>query len=358
MSKFHQLKVKDIRKETADTVSVAFEVPDVLQEVYEYKAGQYLTLRTAINGEDVRRSYSICTAPAEKDLRVAVKQVEAGRFSTFANTILKAGDELEVMTPTGNFTQSEVKGTGQRYVAFASGSGITPVIAILKTILFKEPDSHVTLFYGNRNFESIIFREELEALKNKYLGRFSLYHILSRENLGVPLFNGRIDNEKIEAFAKVFFDPTLVSEYFICGPEPMIHAVKNGLEAMQVSGKIHFELFTSPAGSLAPEKKEQPKDFDPAKESHVTIKLDGDVTEFALAYGGDSILDAAMKAGADLPFACKGGVCCTCRAHLQEGEVEMDVNYALEPDEVEAGFILTCQSHPRTSRVVVDFDRK
>ncbi len=359
MPKFHQLSVKDIRQETNDTVSVAFNVPASLKDEYQFLPGQYLTLRAMLKGEDVRRSYSICSAPHEGELRVAIKKVEDGRFSTYANVDLKTGDELDVMTPIGNFHPKDNGVKNKQYVAFASGSGITPVISIIKSQLNKDAKSQFILFYGNKNFDSIIFREELEALKNIYLDRFSLYHVMSRETLGAPIFNGRIDEEKLKTFAKVFFDPQAIDEYFICGPEQMIHTVKNTLAELQVpKDKVHFELFTSPVGSLAPKAKKKQRDFDPKVESKVQINLDGDSFDFVLSYGGDNILDAALKSGADLPFACKGGVCCTCRAKLVEGEIEMDVNYALEQEEVDAGFILTCQAHPRTEKVVVDFDQK
>lgn len=360
MPKFHTLQVKEVRTETPDCVSVAFDVPDALKADYAFIQGQYLTLKTDIDGEDVRRSYSICSSPLEQELRVAVKHVEGGRFSTFANQKLQAGDTLDVMTPMGKFYTELDKNNEKQYVAFAAGSGITPVMSILKTVLEVEPKSSFTLFYGNRNFESIIFREAIEALKNKHLERLSIHHILSREVLGSPLFNGRINGEKCEQFCKAFFDVEQVDDYFLCGPEDMIFSVKNTLEEKGVDTKrIHFELFTTPTTKATKTKKTEITTPLPSEsDSKITVILDGDAFDFSLHSNGDNILDAALKNGADLPFACKGGVCCTCRAKILEGEVEMDVNYALEPDEVAAGFVLTCQSHPRTEKVVVSFDEK
>jgi ring-1,2-phenylacetyl-CoA epoxidase subunit PaaE len=360
MSKFHSLRVKDIRRETADAVSIAFDVPETLKTDYAFKQGQYLTIRKEINGEELRRNYSVCVSPLSGELRVAIKQVPGGRFSTFANENLKVGDTLDVMTPMGKFYTEVKKEQQKNYVGFAGGSGITPVISILRTVLEVEPESSFTLFYANRGFESIIFNEEIEAMKNKYMNRFIVHHIFSEEQLEGELFNGFITSERVQQYARFFFDARQVDEYFICGPEPMMLAIQDGLRKLQVEDKkIHLELFTVPgnrpsASAAAPQKA----NIDPTKASTVKIVLDGDAIEFALPYGGESILDAALKQGADLPFACKGGVCCTCRAKLVEGEVEMDVNYALEPEEVKAGFILTCQSHPRTERVVVNFDIK
>ncbi len=361
MPKFHQLIVKDIRRETEDAVSVAFEVPEALVTEYEFIQGQYLTLKTELNGEEVRRNYSVCVSPLDGELRVAIKQVPFGKFSTYANQVLQVGDTLDVMTPMGRF-HSEVKPTQtKQYVGFAGGSGITPVISILKTVLQTEKESTFTLFYGNRGFDSIIFREDIEALKNEFMDRLTVHHVFSEERLESPLFNGYISTEKTLQYAKLLFDPNQIDEYFICGPEPMMLAIRDALESLDIEkSKIHVELFSSPdkkplIKTNAPSKAPT---FDSTKASKVTIRLDGDFIDFPLAYDGESVLDAALKEGADLPYACKGGVCCTCRAKLIEGEVEMTVNYALEPEEVEAGFILTCQSHPRTEKIVVDFDEK
>ncbi len=362
MPEFHPLKVKEVKRETADTVSVAFDVPKDLKQAYAFEAGQYLTLRTQIEGEEVRRSYSICTSPKENDLRVAVKKVEGGLFSTFANETLKEGDELAVMTPMGNFTTSIDANSKKHYVGVAAGSGITPVISLLKTILDTGPEHSFTLIFGNRSFSTIIFREELEALKNKYLGRLALHHILSREDLGSDIFCGRIDADKSRDLFSKLLPISSMDEVFICGPENMIHDVRNTLETAGFDKKkIHFELFTSPLGKLngrSPEKKKEAQTAQGAVASSVRVMLDGDSFEFDLHSGGESILDAALATGADLPYACKGGVCCTCRAKLVKGKVDMEVNYALEEEEVEAGFILTCQSHPRSEHVVVDFDER
>jgi ring-1,2-phenylacetyl-CoA epoxidase subunit PaaE len=357
MPKFHALKVKEVRPETEDCVSVAFELPEELKADYQYLPGQYLTLKAEIDGEDVRRSYSICTSPLDEELRVAVKKVPNGRFSTFANEKLKAGDQLEVMTPMGRFHTSLDPDNEKEYVAFAAGSGITPIMSIMKSVLRKEPKSRFTLFYGNRVVDSIIFREEIEGLKNEYMGRLRLFHVLSREKLGSPLLSGRITQEKCEQFYDKLIEPTEVDDFFLCGPQPMIEAIQGSLTDRGVDRKkIHYELFTTAVnGKTSAPKKQQEKE-ESEVEAMVSITLDGNRFEFPLSSRAENILDGALKAGADLPYACKGGVCSTCRAKLTEGEVSMDVNYALEPDEVEAGFILTCQAHPKSDKVSVDFD--
>ncbi|MFK8103212.1 MAG: 1,2-phenylacetyl-CoA epoxidase subunit PaaE [Saprospiraceae bacterium] len=360
MPKFHALKISDIRQETADAVSIAFDIPESLKVDYQFIQGQYLTMKAMINGEEIRRNYSVCVSPLDQELRVAIKKVEGGRFSTFANETLAVGDTLDVMTPMGKF-YSEVKATqSKNYVGFAGGSGITPIISIMKTVLQVESTSQFTLFYANKGFDSIIFREEIEALKNTYIGRVTVHHIFSQENLETDLFNGYITTEKCRLFGELLFEPIRIDEYFICGPEPMMLSIRAALEEMGVAKpKIHIELFSSPdkpATTVKTVKKDTKKNA--GKACKVSIRVDGDITELDLAYDGESILDAALKKGADLPFACKGGVCCTCRAKVVEGEVEMDVNYALEEEEVAAGFILTCQAHPRTDKVFIDFDQK
>ena len=355
MPKFHALKIKEVRRETDECVTVAFEVPESLKPEYRFTQGQHLTLKTELGGEEVRRSYSICASPYDGVLRVVIKKLEGGRFSTFANEKLRAGDTLDVMTPMGRFFTELNPANEKQYVAFAAGSGITPVLSIMKAVLQREPKSEFTLFYGNRRADTIIFHEEIEGLKNEYMGRLSVHHVLSRELQGSGLFSGRIDAEKCSAFCDKLIDPEEVDEYFLCGPEAMIHDIRDTLTALGVDkSKIHFELFIAGLNGKAQKKKEKEKAQ--SVEAHIRITLDGNSFEFPLTSGKDTILEAAQKAGAALPFACKGGVCCTCRAKLMEGEVEMDVNYALEPEEVAAGYILTCQSHPKTERVVVDFD--
>jgi ring-1,2-phenylacetyl-CoA epoxidase subunit PaaE len=354
---FHTLTVTDVNEETSDCCSIAFEVPVDLEEQFKFVQGQYLTLKAQINGEEVRRSYSICTSPNEQELRVAIKRVPNGKFSTYANQDLKKGDQLEVMTPTGKFYTELSSGNEKHYVGVAAGSGITPILSILKAVLETEPKSRFTLLYGNKNTHSIIFREQIEALKNKYMSRLTVHYFLSREMLDAPLMNGRIDQEKCAAIFTKLLEVSDIDECFSCGPEPMIFAVRDSLlERGFDEKKIHFELFTSPLGKLGQERKREVKAEDKGKVTDVTIRLDGKAFQFDLPFDSDNLLDAALKQGADLPFACKGGVCCTCRAKLVEGEVEMEVNYALEQDEVEAGFILTCQAFPTTEKVVVDFD--
>ncbi len=356
MPKFHSLKVKDIRRETDECVSVAFAVPEELKDEYGFIQGQHLTLRAEVEGEEVRRSYSICASPEEEELRVAVKQVAGGRFSTFVNRDLQVGDSLDVMTPMGRFFTDLDPTQARSYVAFAAGSGITPVISILKTVLLREPKSVFTLFYGNRRVDSIIFREELEQLKNRFLGRLSLFHILSREMQESPLFSGHIDAEKCETYFSKLVDVADTDAFFLCGPEAMIHSIREVLLDHGVDrNRIHFELFTTP-GSQAAVRQQRQRPVESTFETEVVVTLDGTTFSFPMPPEANSILDAAMETGADLPYACKGGVCCTCRARLIEGEVEMAVNYALEEDEVEAGYILTCQALPTTEKVVVNFD--
>lgn len=354
---FHTLQVKEVKTETADCVSIAFEIPDNLKQDFLFEQGQNITIKKEINGEEIRRSYSICSAPFENELRIAVKKVDGGKFSNYANSELKAGEALEIMPPTGKFNTKLKTENVKNYLAFVAGSGITPVISIIKTTLQTEPASNFTLVFGNRGRHSIIFFEELEGLKNKYLNRFNFINILSREKTDAPINSGRIDLTKLIELNKLV-DYKNTDEFFICGPEEMIFCVKEFLETSGIAQqKIHFELFTTPGQQQAVSQKPLAVSNE-GPQSKITVKLDGRSFDFDLGFNGENILDAALKQGADLPFACKGGVCCTCKAKLLEGEVEMDVNWGLEHEEVAQGFILTCQSHPITEKVVVDFDIK
>lgn len=355
---FHQLTVKEVRKETEDCVSVLFEIPDNLKESFLFQQGQSLTMRKTLNNEDVRRTYSICSSPLDNEWRVAIKKVDGGLFSSFANNELKKGDVLEVMQPVGKFYVALDSAHKKNYLGFAAGSGITPLLSIIKTTLRTEPQSSFTLVYGNKNRSSIIFFEELEALKNKYLQRFNFINILSRERTDATINFGRINAEKLKELEKLI-DYTSFDESFICGPEEMIFAVKDFLAAKGIDKKkIHFELFTTP-GQKKPGLVSRESGVETGPKSKISIKLDGRSFDFDLSLTSDiTILDAALKQGADLPFACKGGVCCTCKAKLLEGKVSMDVHWGLEDEEVEQGYILTCQAHPTTEKVVVDFDVK
>lgn len=354
------MKVKDVRPETADCVSVALEVPEDLKEVFRFAPGQYLTFKKHLEDAELRRSYSICCSPSDNELRVAIKKVEQGKFSGYAHGNLKPGDVLDVMPPMGKFSPRQSEKKARHYLAFAAGSGITPIMSIMKSVLESEPGSEFTLVYGNRNRNTIIFREAIEGLKNRYMQRFRVYHVLSREIMDVPLFNGRIDAAKVKELGSSLIDLSLVDEVFICGPEEMLLSVRQQLiDGGMPPEKVHIELFTSPDQPKANhEKWVREHSADAASMSKVSVKLDGATFEMDLAFNGDSILDAALKHGADLPYACKGGVCSTCRAKIVEGEVEMEVNYALEKDELANGYVLTCQSHPKTPKVVVDFDAR
>lgn len=352
---FHKLVVKDIRKETEDCVSVAFEIPEEIKEEFQFISGQNIALKNTFEGEEIRRSYSICSVPFENELRVAIKKVAAGTFSTFANERLKIGDVVEVLPPTGNFYTDIRPCQKQNYLFIAAGSGITPVISLMKTILALEKESCVTLVYANKALGSVIFKEELEAMKDKYLQRLTVHFIFSREQTESDFNYGRIDDKKLQQLSKlVNFDS--IHHFFICGPEPLIYSARDFLLSREVDAeKIHFELFSTPT-------KEHTQIFQAAEQkteegSEITMRIDGHSFQFNLEYNGQTILDAGLDLGADLPFACKGGVCCSCKAKLVEGDVEMEANYGLEKSELKAGFILTCQSHPRSGKVVVDYDQ-
>ena len=356
MAKFYSLKVSDIRRETNDAVSVAFEVPATLWPEYQYKQGQYLTLKLNVNGEEIRRSYSICTSPfSEKELRVAIKEVKAGRGSTFVNRHLKVGDSVEVMTPMGNFT-SVLSGSAQKhYVLFAGGSGITPMMSILKSVLYIEKQSSITLIYANRDEDNAIFKKEIDKIAADNADRFKVIYVYDspKQNLA-DLYKGLMSKEKVKAIVDAHVPIKPNNEYFICGPGPMMENVKEVLEALKIEKeKIHIEYFTAVLETLA-KAEQQVVGADVV--SKVTVLQYGVETTFDLKTSGPTILDAATDAGVDAPFSCKGAVCCTCRAKVLEGKVKMDANFALTDAEVEQGFILTCQSHPLTEKVVVDYD--
>jgi ring-1,2-phenylacetyl-CoA epoxidase subunit PaaE len=364
MAGFETLTVADVRRETEDAVSIRFQVPDALKETFRYQPGQYLTLRTEIAGQDVRRSYSICSGLKDDELRVAVKRVPDGVFSAYANDALKPGDTLQVMPPEGRFTAPIDAARPKRYLMIAAGSGITPVLSLAKSYLSEEPESAVTLVYGNRKAASILFLEELQALKDVHPTRFSLIHILSRQPREVPILNGRIDREKCAQLFAGPVDPGEADEIFLCGPQGMIEDCQAALtDAGVAAERIHVELFTPADGGAAAlkareERAESLSAEEREKQRRVTLIFDGIESELGVASDGPAILDAAMETRADIPYSCKGGMCCTCRCKVLEGEVAMDVNYALTPEEVEAGFVLACQSHPMSDRVVLDFDAK
>ncbi|MCW3476970.1 1,2-phenylacetyl-CoA epoxidase subunit PaaE [Limobrevibacterium gyesilva] len=352
---FHPLRVADVRRETPDTVSIAFDVPSALRDAFSYAPGQYLTLRTRLGGEEVRRSYSICAGLDDNELRVAIKRVPQGAFSQHANTALRAGDTIDVMPPAGRFGTAIAPGLARVHVAVAAGSGITPILSIMKTVLTREPASRFILFYGSRSTAQIIFREALEDLKDRFLDRLSVFHVLSREEQDIAVLSGRLDGEKLRALLPTVVAPPAIDHAFVCGPAGMIDDVSATLQALGVQpARIHVERFT-PAGGAIPAPRPVPVAADAPAFATATVIHDGKATDIPLAEG-EAILDAAMRAGLDLPWSCRGGMCSTCRAKLQEGEVAMDQNFALEPWETDAGYILTCQSHPTTKHVTVDYD--
>jgi ring-1,2-phenylacetyl-CoA epoxidase subunit PaaE len=357
---FHSLKIADRRQESADSISLAFAVPPELKAQYHFTQGQYLTLKAKVDGNDIRRSYSICTAVSnysdQNELRVAIKKVDGGVFSSFAHSDLKAGGTLDVMTPEGRFFSPLNVDNDKHYVAFAAGSGITPILSIMKTTLEVESKSRFTLVYGNRNAQQVLFLEEIEALKNLYLNRVRLIHILSNQPQEAELFNGRINRAKIEGLLATLIPPETIDQAFICGPSSMIDEIEAGLLASGIDiAKIHAERFGVPISSK-PAKKQAVTLA--GKTATLKVMLDGKVREMPFAFDGPPLLDVALASGLDLPFACKGGVCCTCRAKVIEGEVQMAKNYTLEDWEIKKGFVLTCQCLPISDSVLVSFDER
>jgi len=357
MSKFHELTVSTVRRETRDAVAVTFAVPEELAETFRYVQGQHLTLRAGIDGEDVRRSYSICSAVQDAQLRVAIKRVDGGVFSNWANDLLQPGMTLEAMPPSGHFHVPLSSAQARHYVAFAAGSGITPLLSIIKTTLMAEPHSRFTLFYGNRASSSVLFKEELEDLKDSYLERFNLVFVLSREQLDIELFNGRIDGDKVNALLRHWVRPQDIDVAFICGPQSMMEAVSQALQDNGVDkSRIKRELFATSIPAARPAAHAH-KTIG-RQQCEVTVIQDGRTRSFTLDKDKETILDAALAQGIELPYSCKGGVCSTCRCKRIEGEVDMDVNFALEDYEVARGFILSCQSYAVTDKLVIDFDQE
>lgn len=356
MATFHKIKVKDVYKETDDCSVIAFDIPEELSKQFEFRQGQHLTLKKDINGEDTRRSYSLFSSPVDKEWKVAVKQIPGGTFSTYVNESLRPGDTLEIMEPSGMFGVDVQPDKAKNYLFFAAGSGITPILSMIRTHLALEPNATCKLFYVNKTAKSIIFKEELEQLRNRYFGRLEIYYFLTRERRDIELLNGRFDEAKMDVLTNTFIDIPDTSEVFLCGPEEMVRFVSSYLEKAGLPKElIHFELFVT---GLSEEDRQRAQRL--AKQNvegvDLTIVDGGKEFNFTMMKDFDNILDAALSAGADLPFACKGGVCSTCKCKILEGEVEMKINYALEAHEVAQNFVLSCQAVPLTQKVKVDFD--
>ncbi|MCU0949732.1 MAG: phenylacetate-CoA oxygenase/reductase subunit PaaK [Burkholderiaceae bacterium] len=351
--RFHTLTIAEVRRETAEAVSLAFSLPAQLREDFRFVPGQHLSLRTRLDGEEVRRSYSICAGLDDGELRVAIKKVAGGRFSAWATEQLKPGDAIDVMTPDGRFTVPVDAAHAKHYVAFAAGSGITPILSLARTLLTREPQSRFTLVYGNRRAASSMFQEALEDLKDRHLARFALFNVFSREEQEVELFNGRLDGAKVRAFLSALIPAASIDEAFVCGPGAMLDEVESALLQAGVAREhVHVERFGTPGEAsvvvAAPEAD--------AALARVTFIVDGLKREVQFQREHGSLLEAGAAAGLDLPFSCKGGMCCTCRAKLLAGEVKMRKNFALEAADLDAGFVLTCQSYPLSERVLLSFD--
>jgi ring-1,2-phenylacetyl-CoA epoxidase subunit PaaE len=356
LSKFHPLTVAGVARETRDAVALTFAIPPALEEAFRFVQGQHLTLRADVAGEDLRRSYSICSAVQDGNLRIAVKKAPGGTFSTWLNEQARAGQVIEVMPPMGHFNVPLDSANRKHYLGFAAGSGITPLLSIIKTTLITEPHSRFTLFYGNRSSAAVMFREDLSDLKDCFLARLNLVYVMSREPQDIALLNGRIDAQKADALLARWVDLSEIDTAFVCGPDGMMQAVSKSLQAHGFpKSRIKIELF---AASIPKHEHRAHAREEPGRaECEVTVIIDGAARTFALEKTKENIIDAALRQGIELPYSCKGGVCSTCRAKLVEGEVDMDVNFALEDYEVARGFILCCQSYPATDKVVVDFDQ-
>lgn len=353
--RFHRLAVSDIRREADDAVSITFAIPGELTEAYRFEPGQYLTLRATLVGDEVRRSYSICSGPDDGEIRIAIKRVDGGAFSSFITDELRRGDTLDVMTPTGRFGVPSTPDDARIHAGFAAGSGITPILSIIKGILAREPRSRFFLFYGNRTASGMLFRTQLEELKDLFMERLSVFPVISGEEQDIPILHGRLDGEKVKVLLRGLVPAASVDHVFICGPSGMSEEIEAACHALGIAeDRIHVERFISGLGGKPRPKAMVPVSAPP--KAIAALIIDGKRRDVPVA-AGEAILDAALRAGIDLPFACKGGMCSTCRAKLVDGRAEMDVNYSLEPWELKAGFVLTCQAKPITDRVVVDYDQ-
>jgi ring-1,2-phenylacetyl-CoA epoxidase subunit PaaE len=352
---FHKLKVSDLRRETPDAVSIAFEVPQLLRESYRFQSGQHLTLKFNDGGKELRRSYSICAGMDDNELRIAVKKVDGGSVSSWVNDNLKVGDEIEVMTPQGRFGVAPQPDEERTYLAIAAGSGITPINSMIRTMLTREPQSRFILIYGNRNARSIMFKDKLEDMKDQFLDRLIVHHVLSREPQEIAMLSGRLDREKITSLLKSSAPNGNIAHAFLCGPGGL---VKEGGEALRAAGldpsRVHVEYFSTDGLPVAAKN--------PAAVLAENADVNASITLNGIQYdvpmkADETIVDAGLRAGLDMPFSCKGGMCCTCRAKLTGGDVVMEHNYSLEDWEMKAGFVLTCQARPTTKAVAVDFDQ-
>lgn len=355
MLKFHSIKVAQVYPETSFATGVVFEIPDELFDQYQFFQGQHINCKLRVGDKEIRRSYSLCNAPGENVWRITVKHVYDGLFSSFVKDELKAGDTLDVMTPAGRFRTELSPGNNKDYVAFAAGSGITPIMSNLKAVLFEEPQSRFTLFYVSRNLKSVLLREELQDLKNKYMDRFSVHYLFSQEHREIDLYTGRLDAEKVQALLNFSYDDLNdVDDFLICGPGTMISDISDRLQELGVSSaRIHSERFGISRNTPAPSKVAESAPSHHTAE--VMVTMDGHQRVFKV-YDDDNLIDAAAKEGLELPYSCKAGVCSTCRTKLVGGEVEMAANHALEPWELEQGYILACQSCPRTDTLSIDYD--
>jgi ring-1,2-phenylacetyl-CoA epoxidase subunit PaaE len=352
---FHPLRVAAVEPLTEDSVAITFDVPEELADDYAFTQGQHVTVRTRLADDDVRRNYSICSTAPSGPLRIAVKRLPGGAFSEHALDRLRVGDVIDVMTPTGRFFTDLDPGNEKRYVCVAAGSGITPVLSIVATTLAVEPRSQVTLVYANRTHASVMFLEEVEDLKDRYPDRFQLIHVLSREPQEVELFSGRLDGPRFQRLLDSVVPPADVDDWFLCGPYEMVGNLRGLLVAEGVPKRsVHAEVFHVESGP--PARRTPARDSAAPGGAEVTVSLDGRRSTFPLVPDGPSVLEAALAVRPDAPYACKGGVCGTCRARVVEGSVAMDTNWALEPDEVEQGYVLTCQAHPTSDRLLLDYD--
>jgi ring-1,2-phenylacetyl-CoA epoxidase subunit PaaE len=353
---FHPLKIAEIERLTEDAVAITFDVPDELRQTYQFVQGQHVAIRCSAIGDEVRRNYSVCSSAASGTLRVAVKRLEGGAFSNYAVSTLRPGCVLEVLPPHGGFFTPLDPRQRKHYAAVAAGSGITPILSLISTSLEVEPKSRFTLFYGNKSTKSIMFLEELEDLKNRYPERFVLHHVLSRERRGIEIFDGRIDGERLHRFCSALVPVEEVDDWFLCGPMAMVEELAETLESLGVAARqTHRELFFS---GVAGSPSESTLGVEPSlgRTCRLVFRLDGRESTIEFDADKETILDGALRARADAPYACRGGVCATCRAKLLEGKVEMTQDYALEQDQKEAGYVLTCQARPKTELVVVDYD--